>query len=211
MNKLLSLISVLIFFQSCKTESIQPEEILIGTEYYPVAEGQVTEFQVMQVEYKPNSVDTTRFKLKEVISEKVSDDGVTQEYNIKRYRAAEGEEYVQDSLWAVRVSNKEVVKIENNNWLKILSFPIQTKDNWNVNTYLNKPSDELSYTNLNEVHSRYKSTIKTSYAVSNNIIDKNERYCIYAQGVGLVYKYYNVTSQQPNQPKSGIFRTVTRI
>lgn len=211
MNKLLILISIVLIFQSCKTESIQPEDILIGTEYYPVTVGQVSEFQVMEIEYKPNSIDTIYFKLKEEVSEKVSDNGSTKEYNIKRYRSEEGKEYVQDSLWAVRVSNKEIVKIENNNWLKVLSFPITTDDAWDLNIYLNKPKDEISYSNLNEAFNGYASTIRTFHAVNNNIINKNERYSVYAENVGLVYQYYNVTSQQPNQAKSGFFRTFTRI
>lgn len=211
MNKLFALVIMGLIFQSCKTESIEPEDILIGTEYYPVAVGQVSEFQVVEIQYKPNSVDTLKYKLKEEVSRQVKDDGTTKEYDIKRYKAEEGKVYVQDSLWAVRVSNKEVVKIENNNWLKILSFPIQTDDKWNVNTYLNKPTDEIRYTNLNEACNTYTSTIRTSYTVSDNIINKNERYDVYAQNVGLVYSYYNVTSQQPNQPKSGVFRTITRI
>ncbi len=211
MNKLFALILLGLIFQSCKTESIEPEDILIGTEYYPVSVGQVSEFQVVEIQYKPNSVDTLKYKLKEEVSRQVKDDGTTKEYDIKRYKAEEGKAYVQDSLWAVRVSNKEVVKIENNNWLKILSFPIQTDDEWNVNAYLNKPMDEIRYTNLNEAFNAYTSTIRTSYTVSDNIINKNERYNVYAQNIGLVYSYYNVTSQQPNQPKSGVFRTITRI
>ena len=211
MNKLLVLLSILVALQSCKTESIQPEEVLVGTEFYPVFVSQVREYQVFEVKYKPNVVDTVQYKVKEEISALIKDVNGVKEYTIKRYRANGGQAYVQDSLWSVKTSNREVIKHQHNQSLKILSFPIQTDDQWNLNAYVSKPKDNLSYTNLNQSFQGYTHTIRTSHERSANIINQNERYNIYAENVGLVYKYYRVISQQPGEPRIGVYRTYTLI
>ena len=149
--------------------------------------------------------------MKEEISQLISDNGVEKQYNLSRYKANLGMDYIQDSLWAVKVSNTEVIKHSHNQPLKVLSFPIQTDDKWDINTYISKANDNVMYTNINQPFEGYTNTITTSHDNSSDDINKNIRYSVYAPEVGLVFKLHHVTSQQPDKSKTGSYITHTLI
>ncbi len=199
-------IGIVLFCLSCKTEEISPEAVWQGKEYYPISKASEWEYEVFEIKYKTLEIDTLEYKVKEILGESYDKDGSI-EYNLYRYKSIEGSAYVLDSLWAVRVFNDKIIRIENNIWKQVLSFPISGSVEWDKNAHATSNWDKTYYTHLGEDYQEYTNTVRVAHDISRNVIDQDERYSIYAPNIGLVYQYCNVTSQQPNQPKVGSFVT----
>lgn len=206
-------------FSTCTTEQVNPENVELGYDYYPLQTGRFWEYEVIKTTYSLDfnkEIDT--FYTREVIS------SVTFEFDedlkqIERYKKSDlSDEWVLDSLWTTKRTPNNAQRTEQNVTHVKMTFPIQDGKQWNGNAYNIYDSEKYTYEGLYEAFS-----ISNDYTFDEsvhvmigpnlppNLIETDQRYEVYAKNIGNVYRYSNVLSHQPPSFDTVGVRKVTKL
>ncbi|WP_421879451.1 hypothetical protein [Marinoscillum sp.] len=180
---------------SCSDE-INELELDPGYDFYPLEIGQYHLYQVQEITYEVFEPDTATYYLREVVSDSlVSGDGSVK-YLINRYKGEDSTALTLDSIWAVRKTDRSVIRSENNRDYVKLVFPVEDNTSWDGNAY--NTSEEQLYTfqqddnyELNGEVFDTDHTIRVIIAdVERNLVSQDERSEVYLRNVGLALKNY---------------------
>ncbi|HXA02719.1 MAG TPA: hypothetical protein VNW99_12065 [Cytophagaceae bacterium] len=189
----ISLFSLILF--SCKTKE---ETFDIGADYFPIKpKGSYIIYDVQRIIYGASGPDTSNYQLMEMVGDTALLNGQLY-YKVWRYTRpdASGTWPAQpDSVWEEYNNTAQAVKIENNRRFVKLVFPVTENKTWNGNVMNTYPSDDYimqrvgrSYT----VNGHYfPITLKVVQGNDTSLVNEDQRYEVYAKGIGLVDKYIN--------------------
>jgi len=186
----------LLFILGCQNNGTEIDESLLGLNYYPVEVGLYRIFDVESINYNLSGIpDTINYQLKEVYSEEFEDLEGGLSYKLERYkRDSLSDDWVIDSVWVARKDIQTATQVENNIPLIKLSFPIEENRIWDANSLNANEPDEYQLIDVNQPVT-LKDTVefpKTSTVIQeetlDNILFRNIRKEIFAEGVGLIYK-----------------------
>ncbi|MEM9327361.1 MAG: hypothetical protein AAGA85_16965 [Bacteroidota bacterium] len=181
--------------QGC-TETEAPNPDLSGSAYYPLETGNYWIYQVEEVEILPLGNDTSRYQLREVISDSIVSSLGEVTYLLNREsRADDSSPWRQDSLWTVRKNGQFAVVTQNSVPLIKLVFPVEAGKTWdghalnNLGT-VNYRFDPVDLTDVeSSVDLSNASLIKTVISeLESDIVGTDMRSEIYANGIGLVQR-----------------------
>ncbi len=166
----------------------------LGYDYYPLNTNKRV-YQVSEINFNLLGPDTASYQLRESISDTIQHEEDIS-YVLKREkRADENAQWEKDSLWVVRKNDFMVSVTENNQTYVKLSFPVVIDRQWDGNAY-NTESDRL-YTYIETDTSQLLTTFIDSSmvtvqiaAVPDNLSFRDERFEVYAEGLGLIEKNY---------------------
>ena len=194
---------------SCNLDTVEPDTSRMGYDFFPYDEDAYRIYHVVSEHQALDTIIAEDYYLKEVIGEEITS---FTEYTIRLYRYKKetlSEEWELDSVWAISPTATRVVVIENDVSFTKLIFPLKFSSTWDGNAfndheeemyfiddfYEPKTFDELSFdTTLTVVHSETN---------TNNLINVDSRYEIYAKGVGLIYRYEEISETQPGESTLG--------
>ena len=180
---------------SCSEKTISPDNNRLGLEYFPLETGQFRVYDVDEILYSISSFDTLKYQLKEsvVSTFENAEDGIT--YTIHREkRNTDQETWKLDSVWSARKTNSIAVSVENNISFVKMVFPIKNDLRWDGNV-LNSLAEKQYVYDMNLEKMTFSEQVFTDLVkviqsdVEENIVNRDERYEIYAKEVGLVEKY----------------------
>jgi len=203
----LKFISVLVIGVSvatgCKEGTEDP--IAFGYEYFPTDSGRYVQFKVDSIAWNdftiPSTVDTFRFDIRE-INDSVFTDIAGEDATVlirNRRDSANGAWYIKD-VWSMKRTNARAEKVEENERIVKLTFPIVDGAVWNGNLYNTNDPWEYELTKIGEPFTvngfTFNETVTVLQTGNNDIpsgqteplLNKQLGKEVYAKGVGLVYK-----------------------
>ncbi len=201
---LLFLIAV---FVSCHRK-VDNTPRLVGKEYYN-NKGSWIVYKVDSIVFSDfgggtvQKIDTFIYQVKEIISEKFTDNAGKETNRIERYkRAADSLPWQITNVWISNLGDNDLQKVEENNRYVKLVFPVYENKTWNGNQF--NSFDALDYTYigikqpvvLNGYTFDNTITVLQNDSTDDNFIEKSYAKEIYAINIGMVYKqlYYRETA-----------------
>ncbi len=193
---ILSILSTFALFivTSCQDEPEQPNDITIGQSFYPIQKGQFQTFLVRQTRFALNETPvTTTYQLKEIIGNEFEGENGEKLNEVLRYVRPNGlENFRLDSVFSIRKDENIVVKMEHNIPYVKLNFPIEEGKTWNGYLFNNRPAKDFLAENVNSPKlvggTSFDKTITVIESQDSSLVDKNLRYEVYADEIGLIYK-----------------------
>ncbi len=207
----------LLLVVACK-DSQTPLDLAPDTsqEYFPLEIGKYLIYTVDSVFYRENAEpDTVRLMVREEFTDTLRDNEGDLLYRVERSTKAEPTDPWEFSqVLAMKRTNTQAERIENNQRFISLTFPFRRNETWNG---IGFNSDSLLVTVRGEVIEIYKdwesqydeifvsqtvntflfdSTVTVFHANSNNFIERRFNKEVYAKGVGLVVKEMSILDSQ---------------
>lgn len=186
------LITGLVF--SCSKDSIDPDDLSVGKEYYPLQIGAWLEYDVFWAKLQSSGKDTLRYRLREEVTETFTSEGETF-YRLERfylYNQADGWEL--DSVWTARSTPHQAIKRENNKDFVKFTFPVKNGKKWDGNVLNTSNQDEYTMEKLRFPFQAYDTTPAFDNTLTViqgdfvSLVDVDKRREVYAKDIGLVYK-----------------------
>lgn len=233
--KLLSIVLAVAAFAGCKKGTEDP--IAFGYEYFPVDSGRYAQFSVDSIAWdpfiSPVVADTFRFEVREQNDSIFTDNTGKNATTLLRYYrdSISGPWYLKD-VWYMNRNESKAEKVEENERITKLVFPIKDGVKWNGNALNANDAWDYELTNVGKPYTvngiTFNETVTVLQTGINDIpegmteplLNKQLGKEVYAKGVGLIYKELtileanvvpNVTQQPPfNQRiKGGFTMTMT--
>ncbi|MDB5257145.1 MAG: hypothetical protein JWM14_1840 [Chitinophagaceae bacterium] len=207
----------LVFLHACKLQTIDPETVDLGYDYYPLEVGRYIIYDEHDIVYNSVTTVDTIYNVKELIHESYLE-GTENKFVIYHYakKTTDADWPIQpDSVWTVVNTTNQLIRTESNvDYIKLV-FPVKEGKTWNgnaKNTMGEITSSDKFYkmTNLNQPYTApngmvYDKTLKMTIAnQSDPIVSMDIRYDLYARGIGFIKKdhttyYYKQDSSYPPQ------------
>ncbi|MBF8962247.1 hypothetical protein I0P70_03225 [Pontibacter sp. FD36] len=199
---LLLLVVLAAFVAGCENKYKDPDPVAMGYDYYPLEVGQYRVYDVKETLYFSETPSERNYQLRERIDTSFQDQTGKLVYKIVRsIRSNATVEWLDDSVMTVtRHEQKVVLTRDNTRYIKLV-FPVKnglefvgdlyntwqvtdgkTRDNKEVYTYENVG---LSYEVAGE---SYPSTATVIQKFLTNSTRLDDRYEVYAEGIGLVHR-----------------------
>lgn len=202
MKKISLFIAVLsVVIWSCGKHETVPSTIENDQSYFPLKSGYWIEYEVDSVVHLDiddrnmvdTSIDAYHFFVREMIDSSFTDATGKTAWRISRYRrTADSLPWTFMAVWTANKSLSAAEKVEDNQRYVKLSFPFNSRREWNGNAYNSYPEELYSYDNLYEPAAYNSLNFDSSITVVQNdfISSINRIYKIekYASQVGMIYK-----------------------
>jgi len=201
MNNIFSFLLLVIIFSGCKPSKVDPAQIDLGYDYFPLAIGDSIIYDVLTIDYSSlgGSIDTQNYQLLEVIADTIIDDEGDIAWRLERFKKCDtcvNWLLDPDSVWTAKVTPYQAIKVESNIPYIKLVFPVENGVNgWDgnaLNTIEKKEGDEYRIQDLdlpdtigNKI---FNNTLKVDQPFITSQIGKYERSEVYAKNQGLIYK-----------------------
>ena len=186
------LISIFIFSCSKKEEVIPPD---LGYDYAGLEVGRYIIYDVDSFYYDDftDTIDTSYFKIKEVVDSKFTDLEGDEAFKIIRYRKEnDTTAWELIDVWNSKITTTNFQKVEENVRFVKLIFPVKKNKTWNGNSMNNLASMEYEYTVIDNAEVIGGNTLNSVLTVLqyefSPLIEENFFQEKYAKGVGMVYK-----------------------
>lgn len=178
----------------CQTTTLDPADVRLGFNYFPLETGQYRLYDVEDIRYKiTGEIDTVRLQMKEVVADSFLLNN-TYSYVLERFsRKTSSNTWQLDSVWSVRKNARNVIVTESNVPYVKLVFPVQEGKVWNGNAYNTNGDEMYKMSNIDEQFSAgetsYENTLTVTHFDNNDIIiSLDRRMEVFGRDIGLVYK-----------------------
>jgi hypothetical protein len=214
------------FLNSCKNETENPDTQTFA-QYYPLAVGQYRIYQCDSLFYNDftGQTDTFRFWIKERLESAFTDNSGQTAYRIERYKRVYGSSaWTLNDVWMCSRTPFTAEKVEEDQRLVLLRFPLKDDLKWNRNALNNLGESEVKASNLHStwnenytafdgttLNLNYDSTVTVINTDPTNLINEYRNTEVFAAGVGMIYR--NLTDVEYVTPpatgiKSGVVFTM---
>ena len=166
---------------------------MIGESYFPLIAGQSSTYSVQLIEYKiTGEVDSTSYMLREVVADTFTNEAGEKIFILNRYkRSLSDDAYSIDSVWSIRRTNNQIIKVENNIPFVKLTFPVRESTTWDGNIFNTK--EEEIYSVSFEQDSAFGDVLRVLHSsIDDTIVFQDQRFERYANELGLVEKSMKV-------------------
>lgn len=203
MNRLFSPSVRKLFFASFLTlwvwgceSTLSPETIPSGILFQTLEKGRFSIWDVQRITYSELlSNDTARFELMEVVTDSFVDLAGNTAWRLERFIRPAGSRaaWQFDSLWVARREEARLVRVENNQPVIALVFPVRQGKSWDANALNTLNAETRQYARPGErfeVNGQvYNGTVRVNGRQEANLLSRTDRWEVYAEGAGLIYRY----------------------
>jgi hypothetical protein len=211
MKKVIKLFIFSIFISSCG-ESEKPIAPDFGYDYAPLEVGSYFIYQIDSIYYDDfaNTIDTFRFQLKEVIDSAYTLLDGQQGYRLERFkRSSPSLNWRISDVWFVYRTNQQLVRVEENQPIVKLVFPVKLRSEWNINAQNTFDSTVAEITEIVTNYTLNQLVLPQSATVTvqdeENLIERKLNTEIYTRGIGLSAAYFkDLRTQVTGQIVRGI-------
>lgn len=193
-NNLFVLLFFLTVVFACKKN--KTETVNMGYTYIPVKVGSWVEYNVTEItiDTAVNIYDTVKYKLREVVHSIFNDNENRPTLRIERYwRQNDNDPWVIKDVWTANKSSSRYEKTEENIKYVRLAFAVKEDHRWNGNVYNTLGEQIYKYIDLHQsktINNLYfDSTVIVEHSKKLNFIQYENKFEVYAAGVGLVKKH----------------------
>ena len=211
---------ILLIFFSCKKNSTEP--IAIDESYFPLVTGKYIIYDVDSQGWNSffDTTDTDYYRnshyqiMEEVDSQYIDNTGNTAFKIIRSRRENESSPWMITDIWSANLTDHTAEKVEENLRFIKLDFPALLNRQWYGNSKIQTDSNlsflagwKYEYSSVDQPltlngHS-FDSTVSVTQFVDSNVIQQYIYREKFAKHVGMIYKYEDSLSTQPNKPWNG--------
>ncbi|WP_186757890.1 hypothetical protein [Echinicola salinicaeni] len=188
---------LLLFLTSCQDDNPAPVEL--GLDYMPLSVNRFWIYEVAEtIYYGESDTESSNFFYRDIISKSSLDVEGNLVYLVNREKSTNQSDWVNHSVYTLQLKEKSLLRYSDNTKEIPLVFPPKNYISWDGNIYNNLSKDEFNL----ELINAYELNNKTFQSVAkvlqeeedDRITFRDNRYEIYAKGVGMIEKYYEVLS-----------------
>lgn len=202
-------------FYGCDTETEEIGDAQAGKNYYPLEIGNYRIYNVMYKRYESDKAkDSASFQVREQVDTIFNNLAGEPTYKIIRSRRQNPTDaWSEDSVITVTLAKNQVIRQEGNLSLVKMIFPVRESKTWSPNVYNHLDSTQnpkphrARYLNVDQGYTVngnfYPKTVTVSVNDEVTFINIDQRQEVYAEGIGLIYKNYNVINYCTQQPCNG--------
>jgi hypothetical protein len=181
---------------ACKKE--EPKSIIYGYEYFPVQPGNYVIYNVVDIFHDivlEPAHDTSRYQIKELITDLIIDEEGDTAYKIKRFiRANDTLGWTIKDIWTTKRTKTTAEVVEENQRKIKMVFAIAYNRTWNDNALNAEESNECYYENIylpfNNGTTTFPKTVTVVCKEFTSFVDHRVQREIYAENIGKVYSVY---------------------
>lgn len=204
MKKYFPLVFIFFFFVfeiSCKKDT--ETSVDVGYSYFPVNVGHWVMYEVDSTVWDDfyNINDSLHeraynYKIKEIIESEFYDNEGRLTQRLERYKKLnDTTDWFINDVWTMNLTSATAEKVEENNRFIKLVFPVSKNTTWNGNAFNTIGEAEYEYDDIDVPATingiLYDSTLTVIQASdTNNLIEAQFQYEIFARNIGLIYKRY---------------------
>ncbi len=212
MVKYILIVSFTMTLLSSCSEKVDYAPIDFGYDYAPLDVGSYLVYQVDSIYYDDfaNTIDTFRFQLKEVIDSSYTLLDGQQGFRLERFkRGSSTDSWRISDVWFVYRTDQRFVRVEENQPIVKLVFPIKLSTEWNINAQNTNDSIAAEVTEILPNYSLNQLVLPQSATVTiqdeENLIERKLNTEIYTRGIGLSAAYFkDLRTQVTGQIVRGI-------
>jgi hypothetical protein len=189
---------IAVFFTSCNTDEALLDVMPEGKAFFPLEKGRFVSYNITEKNYFLNEpTQTATYQLKEVIADSYQDLAFGTTYRIERYKRNNGRDnWTLFNVWTVRQTHQALIKNEDNVPYVKLVFPTELYKKWNSNSFNTLGEDTYEMRDFNKTVTfagkKYDKTLTVIQQNDSTLVGKDKRREIYAEGIGMIYKKYDV-------------------
>jgi hypothetical protein len=180
---------------SCKKEQVS---IDLHYDYFGLNAGRFITYDVREIRHDSGAIiahDTLNYQLKTVIGDTVIDNEKRIARKFLRYKRANStQSWVLSDIWTTIIVDRRAELVEENQRVVKLVFAPTLSKVWDLNAFNQQTKLDCYYRNLHESSVingiSFDSVIVVEQEDFPSFVDYRRKYEVYANGVGLVYKYY---------------------
>ena len=193
--------------------------------YYPIEEGRYKIYQIDSLVYDEFlcTVVPIRFQVKEVTGAAIVDGEGATAHRVQRYqRETETDPWVLTGIWTEKFEDQQIQRVEDNQRLIKVVFPIQEGKNWDGIVYIRRDTlvpirggaidlykdwDDFEYGRVDQMYidtfqnKVYDEAVVVTQVDKENNIEYRYSTEVYAKGIGLVYKEMQILDTQCRIPR----------
>lgn len=175
----------------------------LGYSFFPNKVGSFIIYEVDSTYYGIN--DTTfHYQIKEELIEQFTDETNQAAVKVHRFhRLGNGQPWTLIDVWTQKRTTNTAEKVEENIRYIKLEFPVKEGNSWNGNAMNNFPEQEYQSVQLNHAYDvgilQFEKTLKVVQKYNVNLVDNQNFFEIYANGVGMVYRQATNLNTQGSQ------------
>lgn len=180
---------------ACSEESLEGLPSNFGEAYVPDSEGFQTFYLVDKTTYRLNNTPVReQYQLREVVRESFIGEGGVPVREVYRYRRpSDGlQNWSLDSVWTMRKTENEFVKIEHNVPLLKMRFPLSEGKTWDGNAYNIYSEVPYRVENLGRSYNvgglEFPDAVRIWQGEDSSLVSKSLGFEVYAEGVGVVHR-----------------------
>jgi hypothetical protein len=191
-----------ILLLSCNKEGAVPD---LGHDYFPIELGAYRVYDVQETTYVNKVGTTENYQLRERITEQVG-----QGFLVLIERREDDDDFwvAVESIY-IRQTPYVLEYRQDNVSYVAMSYPVKVGREWNGNALNNEPRATYRYES-EELAGFEEEQIKVVISdLPPNIVERDQRSEVYARGIGLIYRGFNViefcqsSCEGVNQPENG--------
>lgn len=192
-----------VLFSCTKEEVPEPD---LGYTYFPTAVGAWVEYQVdsMWRDDRTAVRDSVSYRLLQKIEAEYTDDEGRLCQRIHRYVKDVDDTWVVRDVWTATRNNMVAEMTEENERRLKLSFPVREGRTWDMNVYNTVPELSVAFREVGTAWVvnglSFPLTVRVVNTVPPNAVIKRNFEERYADGVGMVSKYWEETNTQASYP-----------
>jgi len=189
-------------FAGCNKD--EPEAVDLGYGYFPRTVGTWIEYQVDSSwrDEELGLADTVSYRLKEKVVEAYIDPAGRTAYRIHRFILNADDQWVIRDVWTSIADGYYAEVTEENIRRLKMSFPVDNGRKWDLNIYNTEDELEVAFRNEGESWTGptmvFPNTALGKNSVPANLVIRRDWEERYAEGVGMVSKYREETTSNPN-------------
>lgn len=207
----------LILIFSCRKDEVEHVNDM-GYDYFPIEKGVWVQYDVDSIVWNdfydvtdPRFIDTFQFQIREVIDTTFIDNIGREAQRIVRYkRFGDTTEWFVKDVWYQVRTESVAEKVEENQRIIKLAFPVRDNVSWNGNAFNSMPAWEFEYDDINQSMMlgglSFDSTLVVKQVDDLSLISKVYGIEKYAKNVGMIYREYINLKTNPvnNEITSGL-------
>ena len=175
---------------SCSDDA---EDFPLGHDYFPITIGDYRVYEVSETSYVDKIETIDNYQLRESFYDSIeSENEVTFLMRVQR-RNSDQDNWVSIENITVRQTESNLEYREGNMSFVKMSYPVLTNRSWDGNAQNQNSEQVYRYEELGSNDFTFESTDHIKVIISDlpaNIVEQDERFEIYAQGIGLVERNF---------------------
>lgn len=190
-------IFLFVFFSCSKKD----ENNLLSSQletYFDLTPGKFIIYDVIEVSHDETATvqhDTVYYQMKTLIGDTIIDNEGRIARKLIRYKRNNSQEnWNPTDVWTCIIEGNRAEMVEENQRIVKLMFPISLNTKWNANVFNSESANNCFYKNLHipmQINSiQFDSTLIVEQENQRNLIEYKRKFEVYANGVGLIKKYF---------------------
>ena len=198
--------SVLVFISCENNNNTEIQKDLYGKQFFPLTVGNTLIYKITHINIDaPSEIyDTTIYYLKEIVESYHIDNESDTAYRIERYTSPDKNHWTINQIWSAKRTTLTAEKVEENQRIVKLRFPVAVNQQWNGNLFNNLDAKIFKIRDINFNYSidnqQFEDCVLVVHDSLLSLVYKNYECEIYAKNIGLIYKEITHISSQIINP-----------